>query len=1144
MNTSAKIRGLLLVICLLFVASRMEALTIYAVDASNNLLRFNSATPGTIQATIPITGLQPSETIEGIDFGPASGQLYALGKTGSAGRLYILNTTTGAAAHIGLPGTFTLTGTIFGFDFDPVANRIRVVSNAEQNIVIHPFTGTVEATDGALAYAAGDPNNAANPTIVAAAYSNSALGATSTTLYDLDAGLDILVTQDPPASGQLATKGPLGLNTASVVGFDIASASGGNTGYATLRVNNVVGLYTISLTSGAATLVGAVGGNPNLVDMTVSLEPQTFVVNNTHDLTSGVCNSSNCYLRDAINAANAKPGLDVIAFNIAGSGVKTFTLLSALPVIFDPVIIDGYTQPGASVNTLATGNNAVLLIELNGASAGNVSGLTIRASGSEVRGLVINRFLGAGVTIGTPTGTNAARANQVTGNFIGTDTNGSLDLGNGTGVSISAPGNVVGGLFPSRRNLISGNTNGVHVTNIMGNNVLLSHDNLIIGNYIGTDKSGTAALGNSANGVFVLSHDNEIGRTEPGGGNLISGNLGNGIELQGAGAANNLVLGNLIGTNATGNGDLGNAKDGVRINGAPNNIVGGAAPGARNVISGNEDQGVYILFSGAAGNRVLGNFIGTNAAGEAGLSNDNGVAISAPANFVGGAVPGEGNLISGNTFYGVVLNDTSATDNRVEGNRIGTDVAGGPLSNQYGVYLVNGANNTTIGGSGGAANTIAFNTFGVLLNSSAGTGNAIIGNSTFSNNGLGIDLLGANQSFGVTANDSLDQDSGPNNLQNYPVLTGITGFGNSATVQGQLHSSANTAFVIDFYGNNAVDPSGFGEGRNYLGFVNVQTDAQGNATFSFPLGSGAAGQFITATATDAAFNTSEFSMASAAVPGSPPPPTPTPTPGLVANVSTRLPVGTGDNVLIEGFIVQGPNGSTKKIMVRAIGPSLAAFGIPDALGNPTLEIRDGSNAVVATNDDWGTTQVGGIITGDQSGEISGSGLAPGNSLESAIIADLAPGSYTAVVRGLGETVGTGLVDAYDLSPASPARLANIATRGLIQPGDQLMIAGFIIQSGDVRAVIRAIGPSLSAFGITNALPDTTLQLRDQNGAIVRENDDWESDQKAELEATGLQPGDSREAALVVTLPPGQYTAQVRGKPETTGLGVVENYFLQ
>ncbi|HYJ06656.1 MAG TPA: hypothetical protein VEX43_16090 [Chthoniobacterales bacterium] len=275
-----------------------------------------------------------------------------------------------------------------------------------------------------------------------------------------------------------------------------------------------------------------------------------------------------------------------------------------------------------------------------------------------------------------------------------------------------------------------------------------------------------------------------------------------------------------------------------------------------------------------------------------------------------------------------------------------------------------------------------------------------------------------------------------------------------------------------------------------------------------------------------------------------PMPTPSPTPGLVGNVATRLPVGTGDNVLIEGFIVLGPNGSTKKIMVRALGPFLIPFGIPDALPNPTLEIRDGNNALIATNNDWMNTQVGGIITADQAAEIHGSGLAPTNNLESAIIANLAPGGYTAVMRGVNNTVGTGIVDAYDMSAASPARLANIATRGLIQPGDQLMIAGFIIQQGDVRAVIRAIGPSLIAFGINNALSDTTLQLRDVNGAIVRENDDWQSHQKQELESTGLQPSDFREAAIVATIPPGQYTAQVRGKPETTGIGVVEVYFLQ
>jgi dUTPase len=274
--------------------------------------------------------------------------------------------------------------------------------------------------------------------------------------------------------------------------------------------------------------------------------------------------------------------------------------------------------------------------------------------------------------------------------------------------------------------------------------------------------------------------------------------------------------------------------------------------------------------------------------------------------------------------------------------------------------------------------------------------------------------------------------------------------------------------------------------------------------------------------------------------------TPTATPGLVGNVSTRLPVGQGDDALFEGFIVLGPEGSAKKILVRAIGPSLVPFGVSDALPDPTLEIHDQSGATIATNNDWQHTQIGGLITGDQSGEISASHLAPGNQLESAIIANLAPGSYTAVVRGLGTAPGTGVVDAYDLSGATPARLANISTRGLIQPDDKLMIAGFIVQNAPVRAAIRAVGPSLLALGINNALPDTTLQLRDKDGAIVLENDDWQDDpaQKQELENIGLQPSHNREAALVTTIPPGQYTAQVRGKGNARGIGVVQVYFLE
>jgi hypothetical protein len=492
---------------------------------------------------------------------------------------------------------------------------------------------------------------------------------------------------------------------------------------------------------------------------------------------------------------------------------------------------------------------------------------------------------------------------------------------------------------------------------------------------------------------------------------------------------------------------------------------------------------------------------------------------------------------------------------------IGTDLNGTTdLGNVSDGVQIKNASKNTIGGVGGAANLIAFNKAnGInIFETMADTanGDSILGNAIFNNAKLGIDL----GNDGVTPNDSADSDPGPNLLQNYPVITSAAFAGPKLNVSGSLTSRPNLTYRLEFFGNSTGDPSGFGEGRFYLGSLGVTTDNNGNATFTASLDSSPGYQKIVSTATDPAGNSSEFS-ASVDIAGPPPTPTPTPTatptgtpsptptPGFVANVSTRLPVGTDDNVLIEGFIVQGPVGSIKKIIVRAIGPSLAPFGVNDALANPILEIYDNNNLKIASNDDWKVTQVGGIITGDQSTEINNSGLAPNNDLESAIIANLLPGSYTAVVRGLGNTVGTGVVDAYDLSASSQARLANIATRGLIQPGDRLMIAGFIIQNVPVRAVVRAIGPSLAAFGISNALSDTTLQLRDQNGAIVVEDDDWKlrsdgSSQQAEVEATGLQPSDDREAAFVTILQPGQYTAQVRGKPEGTGIGVVQVYFLQ
>ena len=203
----------------------------------------------------------------------------------------------------------------------------------------------------------------------------------------------------------------------------------------------------------------------------------------------------------------------------------------------------------------------------------------------------------------------------------------------------------------------------------------------------------------------------------------------------------------------------------------------------------------------------------------------------------------------------------------------------------------------------------------------------------------------------------------------------------------------------------------------------------------------------------------------------------------LGNISTRSFVQTGDNVMIGGFIVQGTG--PKRVIIRAIGPELTQFGITNALANPTLELHDGTGAVIATNDDWQTTIIGGIITSNQVSDIQNSGHAPTAASESAIIADLQPGNYTAIVRGVNNTTGVALVEVYDLNPAASSSLGNISTRSFVQTSDNVMIGGFIVQgTGPKRVIIRAIGPELTQFGITNALADPTLELHNRAGALI------------------------------------------------------------
>jgi hypothetical protein len=247
-------------------------------------------------------------------------------------------------------------------------------------------------------------------------------------------------------------------------------------------------------------------------------------------------------------------------------------------------------------------------------------------------------------------------------------------------------------------------------------------------------------------------------------------------------------------------------------------------------------------------------------------------------------------------------------------------------------------------------------------------------------------------------------------------------------------------------------------------------------------------------------------------------------------------VQTGDNIGIGGFIITGT--SPKHLLLRAIGPSLTQFGVPDALADPVLGLHGPGGVVITTDDNWRDDPA-------QEAAIIASGIPPANDLESAIDAILAPGAYTALVSGKNNTSGVALIEVYDLNQSANTKLANISTRAFVSTSDNIVIAGFLLggNKGDDRIVVRGIGPSLTAFGVPNALADPTLELHDSNGALLIANNDWHDDpvQAAELMAAGLAPTNNLEPGIATMLSPGLYTALLAGLNNGTGVGVVEVY---
>ncbi len=569
-----------------------------------------------------------------------------------------------------------------------------------------------------------------------------------------------------------------------------------------------------------------------------SVAASTFVVNTTDDLDDGICDASHCSLREAINNANANPGADSITFNIPGPGPHVIMLTDMLTVSDDQTHIDGSSQPGYS------GSPIIIL------DGGNslCRGLWIASNDNIVIGLSFVRFKCAALSTAIHVWggmIGGGEGNQILKNFIGVDASGA-PAGNVYGLMLWDPKNVI------RGNVISGNFIGI---------MSADEKQIIEGNRIGTDPSGMTTSPGFRNETGILlqagADDTKIGAGDPALSNQISGNdIAIDIESDG-----NAIIGNLIGTNASGDAALPNL-DGIIVDGNAN-LIGGSGTGEGNLISGNSSEGLVLIGNN---NVVLGNLIGTDLSGTTAIANSLGIHILGDENIIGGSGPSEGNVISGN-YTGVMFPSPAENNRILGNKIGTTSDGSSPIANNLGISILFGAQHNAIGGlASGEGNLIAYNAGeGILIGHlshenpilgntirannvgiwvrDAGERNTFSRNTIYENTGLGIDLGPS----GVSPNDVGDLDTGANTLLNFPEITSA----GSTSVSGTACIGCTVElFIAD------QDPSGHGEGQVFLDAATA--DASGNFTIPvfFPI---ATCTRVTTTATDASGNTSEFS---------------------------------------------------------------------------------------------------------------------------------------------------------------------------------------------------------------------------------------------------------------------------------------------
>ena len=1153
---------LVIIILIAFQAGTVMGAQIFGVTATNSLVRFDSATPGSIIGSQPITGLASGETILGLDFRPKDDTLFALGSTN---RLYIIDYTsnpTGATAMpVGPSGQFTLSGTAFGFDFNPTVDRIRVVSNLDQNLRADPNSGALTGTDTPLAYASGDPNVAANPNVVGSAYTNNVNGATSTTLYGIDSNLDILVTQggvngaSPSANtGQLFTVGPLGVNVGDIVGFDVEGPST-TTGFVAATVTALERLYTINLGTGAMTLVGTIGSGTPLHGIAVA--PTAF----------------NATLVGTTATFNGSSASDTITFDQSG-GLLRHNRFTAGDSGFNSDFDFDPTTPGDQ--TLSATDPAVTIIVNGGGSDDSVTIGSASAPASTLATTFQINGQGGGDTL-TVNDVADATARTITVNG-GTSTitglSGPISYGTLEGLAVNAGNggdtiNIVGisstlaninagggddtVKFAFGAALTGGLIDGGSGTNTIDYSAFITPLNvdlsvtvtLFQGILSGAQEPGPLSTSPATGLLFgLLTSDQSIfsfsifyqGLT----GSPISGTH---FHNQSIGVSGPIVRGLFPSeqnglTTPTGTfGGLWTNSDPtltppdpaapgapVRPLNAPSPVTPGSTL-VQELIAGRIYFDIHTLPNFPSGEircQVLSQGTVNPAPATGGIRNFDNVTGGSGADTLTGNAnvnvlhggPGDDTLVGGqggDQLFGDADNDTIIWNNGdgsdfIEGGG-GNDlvrVNGSPAGDDQFLLQVNPADPTRL----------RFDRTNLgLFNLNIGTTEALEFNTLGGNDTTTIDFANGNP---IPVN-GLKNDAGTGN--------------DRLVLQRSAGSYVATSMIHTATGNGSGLITATGGGTiNYTGLEPIDdTVPTTNYTFTAPVASNqiqlvngpTVSGFATVTINDG--GTAQFELTNIARKTNVTVNSGLPAQLVVINYSaapaglTNLNVNTNDDD-DEIDVLALASGTAARVDTRSSGDYVHIVGAGIASG-ASLQL-DGNNGF-----DHLVYDTGGVAVSTSAG--------PG------------PGQTTVTRAGSGNVVYQNFEDVFfNTGAALPAQPLNISTRMRVETGENVLIGGFIISGTQTKRVIfRALGPSLTTSGVTTPLLDPTIELYGPDGALIAMNDNWKDSQQTEISGTGLAPTIDSESAIVAILQPNGYTVIVRGKGGTSGTGLVEGYDL-